>query len=407
MLEILASTADALEQIAGQACLVVAKALLDDEVERRAGPRYARRGPGPYRWGQQQGHLVFGGQKLPLRRPRLREDGKETELESYALLSAARRLQAPVLSLILAGLSTRNYERAVDGFVESYGIQRSSVSRHFVAASAKQLAELCERPLGELKLVAIVLDGKEYTQGTVIVGLGIDEEGHKHVLGLWDGATENAVVVQALLGDLERRGLDMQRRYLFVLDGSKALAKAVRAKFGAGALIQRCQLHKRRNVKAHLPEKWQGQAEQRLKAAYGMRQYEEARQELGKTVEWLRTIHEGAARSLEEGLEETLTLHKLGVPELLRKTLSSTNVIESCFSHVQHQARNVKRWRNAEMVRRWTGAALLAAEKKFRRIRGHKSLPLLLQALCPQSAVAVGSIGGYSGGASAPASNFN
>jgi transposase-like protein len=351
--------------------------------------------------------VVFGGQKLPLRRPRLRHKGQETQLESYALLNAPRRLQAPVLSLMLAGLSTRQYEPAVNGFLESYGIQRSSVSRHFMAASAKQLAELCERGLGELRLVVIVLDGKQYTQGTVIVGLGIDEGGHKHVLGLWDGATENAAVVQGLLGDLERRGLDLGRRYLFVLDGSKALAKAVRAKFGAGALIQRCQLHKRRNVKAHLPEKWQGQAEQRLKAAYGMRQYQEARQELEKTVAWLRTIHEGAARSLEEGLEETLTLHKLGLPELLRQSLSSTNVIESCFSHVQRLARNVKRWRNAQMVRRWMGAALLAAEKRFRRIRGHKSLPLLVQALCPGSAVAVGSVGAYCGGASTPASNFN
>jgi putative transposase len=389
MIEALADTSDVIERMSREVGLLIAKAVLDDEVERKAGARHARTPEAPYRWGAEDGYLVFGGQKVPLERPRLRQGGKEVRLEAYGRLNAPPRMEGAVDHLVVRGVSTRNYQGAVEGFLDSYGIRKSSVSRHFVAASAKQLAELCERPLSALKLAVIVLDGKVYEEATIIVGLGIDETGRKHVLGLWDGATESAETAGGLLKDLHRRGLDLEREYLFVIDGSKALARAIRAQFGAEALVQRCQLHKRRNVKDHLPKKWQGVAEQRLKVAYGLREYEEAREALQKTVHWLRTLSEGAARSLEEGLEETLTLHKLGLPDVLRKTLSSTNVIESCFSHVQHLTRNVKRWRDAQMVRRWVGGMLLVAEKKFRRVRGHKSMPLLLNVLCPQSAVAV------------------
>lgn len=391
--EVLASSADVIERMSCEVGLLLAQAVLNDEVARKAGRPYAQAPDAPYRWGHEAGFLRFGGQKVPLRRPRLRAGDKEVPLETYARLNAPPRMERAVTNLVVRGVSTRNYAGAVRGFLDSYGIQKSSVSRHFVAASAKQLADLCERPLSALKLAVIVLDGKVYREATLIVGLGLDEAGRKHVLGLWDGASESAEVAGGLLADLHRRGLDMEGPYLFVLDGSKALAKAVRTRFGAGALIQRCQLHKRRNVLEHLPKKWQGVADQRLKVAYGLKDWAEASEALRKTVKWLRTIHEGAARSLEEGLEETLTLHRLELPDVLRKTLASTNVIESCFSHVQHLTRNVKRWRNAQMVRRWVGGMLLVAERKFRRIRGYKSMPLLLNALLPQSVVAVKSVG--------------
>jgi transposase-like protein len=394
VLEALANTSEVIEQMSRDVGRLIARAVLEDEVERKAGTRYGRTPGRPYRWGSEPGYLVFGGQKVPLDRPRLRQGRQEVPLEAYGRLQAPPRMEQAVSNLVIRGVSTRNYAGAVAGFLDSYGIEKSSVSRHLVAASAKQLAELCERPLAGLKLAAIILDGKVYRETTIVVGLGLDETGQKHVLGLWDGGTESADVVGGLLKDLVRRGLDPARKYLFVLDGSKALAKAIRAQFGADALIQRCQLHKRRNMAEHLPKRWQGVAEQRLKAAYGLREYEAARAELQRTVGWLRTISEGAARSLEEGLEETLTVHRLRLPDVLRRTLSTTNVIESCFAHVQHLTRNVKRWRNGQMVRRWVGGMLLVAERRFRRIRGYKSLPLLLNALLSQGDVVVLAAGG-------------
>jgi len=389
MAEALASSHGIIEQLAGEVGLMIAQAVLNDEVERRAGEAYNRADAAAYRWGYRPGYIVLGGRKVGLRRPRLREQGRDVALETYRLLQSDGRMQRAAREKMLVGVSTRNYERAVGDFVEGYGLQRSSISRHFVAASAQKVAELCARPVGELGLVALLLDGKEYAGHTFVVALGVDEEGRKHALGLWDGATENAAVCGALLDDLIRRGLDPKGRYLFVIDGSKALPKAIRQRFGERSPIQRCQVHKKRNVREHLPEKWKGLASMKLSAAYGMNTYEEAHEALEKSVKWLRGISEGAARSLEEGLEETLTLHRLGVPPMLRKSLSSTNIIESCLSVVGELTKNVKRWKSVSMVRRWMGSALLEAEQKFNRIRGHKGIPLLTQLLLPPSVVAV------------------
>jgi transposase-like protein len=357
--------------------LLIAQAVLEEEVQRKIASN-----PGSlYRWGFEPGSVVLGGQKLPIRRPRLRQQGREVPLESYDYLRDSGRLQQAVHGQVVRGLSTRNYANALEETGRSWGLRRSSVSRQFKVISAQQLAELCARPLGDLRLVALLIDGKVYKEQTVVVALGIDETGHKHVLGLWDGATENAAVCQALLDDLLRRGLDPQRRYLAVLDGSKALAKAVKQTLGTQTPIQRCQFHKKRNVSDHLPGKWQGTARQRLSAAYGMKHYAEALSALKKTVAWLATLSEGAGRSLEEGLEETLTVHRLSLPDILRRSLATTNVIESCFGHIEHLTRNVKRWRNGSMVLRWVGTMLLEAEKKFRRIRGYQALPALTSAL--------------------------
>lgn len=329
--------------------------------------------------------MVFGGQKVALARPRVRtRGGEEVELDNYRRLQQDGRIQRAVAEKVVCGLSTRKYRRAVEALLDGYGMARSSVSRHFVRATAQQLQELCERRLDELWLVGLLIDGIEFAGQVLVIALGVEENGKKHVLGLWQGATENVAVVKALLEDLVERGLDLGRRYLVVIDGSKALRAAVERLFGAQAEVQRCQLHKRRNVKEHLPEHCRGEYDRRLRNAYAMTGYPEAKQALERLWRQLCDINPSAARSLEEGMEETLTLHRLGVSPLLRRSLSTTNVIESCLSTVRHVARNVKRWREGDHVARWTAAGLLEAEKKFRRVKGYRELKELNRILNPE-----------------------
>jgi putative transposase len=273
----------------------------------------------------------------------------------------------------------------VQSVLSGYGIRKSSVSRHFVWATANQLRALCEKKLEELNLVAILIDGIEFAGQVLIVALGVEESGTKHVLGLWQGATENATVCKALLEDLVERGLNQQRRYLFVLDGSKALRAAVEKIFGARAEVQRCQIHKRRNVRDHLPEGCRADYERQLRNAYAMSSYEDAKGALEKLFRQLERINPSAARSLEEGMEETLTVHRLGLSPLLRRSLASTNIIESCLSTVRHVSRNVKRWQGGDHIARWTAAGLLEAEKKFRKVKGYRELKELAAKLNPHS----------------------
>lgn len=373
------------ERLAGAAGLQILSAILEDEVRQRVGPPY-RPDPasGARRWGSQPGYVVFGGQKRGLERPRVRtREGQEVELENYRRLQQDGRMQRAVAERMVCGLSTRKYRRAVETVLSGYGIRKSSVSRHFVRATAEQLRELCERRLEELKLVALLIDGIEFAGQVLVVALGVTEDGAKHVLGLWQGATENAAVVKALLEDLVERGLDPQRRYLFVLDGSKALRAGIERVFGSQAEVQRCQIHKIRNVIEHLPEGCRADWRRRLRNAYAMTDYAAAKAALEKLWRQLCEINPSAARSLEEGREETLTLHRLGVNSLLRRTLSSTNAIESCLSTVRHVARNVKRWQGGNHIARWTAAGLLEAEKKFRRVKGYRELAELGRKLNP------------------------
>lgn len=374
------------ERLTGEAGLQILRALLEEEVRQRVGPRH-RPAPasGNRRWGRQPGYVVFGGQKVPLARPRVRSRaGEEVELENYRRLQQDGRLQRAVAEKIVCGLSTRNYGRAVEAVLDGYGIERSSVSRHFVRATAQQLEQLCQRRLEDLELLALVIDGLEVAGQTLVVALGVAQDGLKHVLGLWQGATENTTVVKALLEDLVERGLDLGRRYLVVIDGSKALRAAVERVFGRQAEVQRCQVHKRRNVKDHLPEPCRADYDRQLRNAYALTSYPEAKAALERLWRQLCEVNPSAARSLEEGLEETLTLHRLGVAPLLRRSLSSTNLIESCLSTVRHLTRNVKRWRGGDHVARWTAAGLLEAERKFRRLRGYRGLEELERRLNPE-----------------------
>jgi putative transposase len=375
------------EQLTGQAGLQIIGTILEEEVARRVGPPHR---PGPassgVRWGRQPGYVVFGGQRVSIPRPRVRtREGEEVALDSYARLQHDGRRQRAVREGIVAGLTTRNYHRAVESVLDGYGIEKSSVSREFVQASAAQLQELCERKLGELDLVALLIDGIEIGKQVLVIALGIESSGKKHVLGLWQGATENTTVVKALLEDLVERGLKQDRRYLLVIDGAKALRAAIEKVFGERAEVQRCQIHKRRNVKDHLPENCQKDYDRRIRNAYAMTHYAEARAELEKIVRQLERINPSAAHSLEEGLEETLTVHRLGVGARLRRTLSSTNPIESCLSTVERVARNVKRWREGDQSLRWTATGLLEAEKRFNRIKGYREIGVLNRRLNPST----------------------
>jgi len=255
------------------------------------------------------------------------------------------------------------------------------VSEQFIEASREKLRELMERRLEKLELFALLIDGTEFKGHHLMVALGIHKDGRKTVLGLREGATENATVVSELLSDLAGRGLDFSVPRLYVLDGGKALEAAVRRHAGQSAVVQRCQLHKRRNVIEHLPEEHRESVERKLKNAYGMFEYEEAKRALGKLHHELMHLNPSAARSLEEGLEETLTVHRLGVPETLRRTLANTNLIESAFSVVETVCRNVKRWRPGDQAERWVGSGLLFAESKFRRVRGYREIPAMVARL--------------------------
>jgi putative transposase len=373
------------EHLTGLAGLKIIRAVIEDEVMRRVGPRHQPNAASScLRWGQQSGYVVFAGQKVAVERPRVRtRQGEEVQLDSYARLQHDGRRQRAVREGIVAGLTSRNYRRAVQSVLDGYGIEKSSVSREFVQASAAQLKTLCERKLNELDLVAILIDGIHLGKQVLVVALGIATSGEKHVLGLWQGATENTTVVKELLEDLVARGLNPDRRYLFVIDGAKALRTGIERVFGERAEVQRCQIHKRRNVKEHLPNSAQGDTDRRIRNAYQMTGYAEAKAELGKIFRQLERINPSAARSLEEGLEETLTVHRLGVGALLRQTLASSNPIESCFSTVEKVARNVKRWRAGNHALRWTATGLLEAEKKFRRVKGFRDLEILQRKLNP------------------------
>jgi putative transposase len=337
-------------------------------------------------WGSDLSPVYYDKQKVLIDRPRLRgKDNKEIPLGTFQAFRNPRGVRSSVMKNMILGISSRNYEEAVEGFVTGYGIKKSSVSRHFVKATAEQMREFLERDLSGLDLVALFIDGIEFKGHLLVVALGLDKCGKKHVLGLRQGATENATVCASLLEDMARRGLTTGKDYFFVLDGSRALRSAVAKMFGTDVTIQRCQQHKRRNVLDHLPKEHQHAIDARISTAYNMADYDAARKSLELTVKYLEKLNPSAAASLKEGLEETLTVHRLGVTGLLRKTLQTTNPIESCFSVARTITGRVKRWRGDDMVQRWAVASLLRGEKKFRRVKGYKEIPKLIAALQQKS----------------------
>ena len=339
------------------------------------------------RHGHEAGAVTLGGRRVAVERPRVRaaDGSSEIELATYQHFADRDPLARVVLERMLAGVSTRRYPRTQDPVGEEVetrarSTSKSSVSRTFVERTREALGELMGRQLGDLRLAVMMLDGLELKGRMMIVALGITTQGVKIPLGLWEGSTENATVATALLADLVERGLDPEQGMLFVLDGSKALRKAVRSVFGE-VPVQRCLWHKERNVLGHLPERDRPQVKARMRRAWRETDYPRALEQLRQLAGELDHTHPGSAASLREGMEETLTVIKLGIKGKLRRTLESTNACESMIDTVRRTQRNVKNWGSGEMGLRWTAAGMLEAEQQFRKVIGYTDLPRLAVAI--------------------------
>jgi putative transposase len=359
--------------------------LMEAELDEVVGPK-GKHDPErtAVRHGRDRGEVTLGGRRVPVGRPRARTAGGEHEvgLDTYAHFAARDRLTDVMLERMLAGVSTRRYARTgepVGSDIEqvSRSTSKSAVSREFVSRTREHLIDLMSRQLDDLRLAVVMLDGIELKGRCCVVALGIDSDGVKHPLGLWDGSTENATVATTLLANLVERGLDVEQGVLVVIDGAKALRKAVRDVFGVDTPVQRCVRHKERNVLGHLPEHARDSVRRRLRAAWSLDDHDLALERLRALADELARTDPGAAASLREGLEETLTVTRLGVRGNLKRTLASTNPCESMIETVRRISRNVKRWRNGDMCLRWTAAGMLEAETQFRRIIGHGELSKL------------------------------
>ena len=399
MSEIAESMHEGLLALAVGAGLQVMAALMEADVSTLAGPKGKHNMVRmAVRHGRERGSVTLGGRRVPITRPRVRAaDGSgEVAIASYELFSSTELLGKMALERMLAGLSTRRYPvglEPVGGQVDekSSATSKSAVSRRFVAMTETALAELLSADLSGLDLVALMIDGVHFAESCCVVALGIDIEGTKHPLALVEGSTENATLVSGLLVDLRERGLDVTRPMLVGIDGSKALRKAVLDVLDH-PVIQRCQLHKIRNVKDHLPQRLRASVGRKMTDAYHAASALEAEAALLALAKELDRTHPGAAASLREGLEDTLTVLRLGVPPTLARTLRSTNTIESMISVCREHSANVKRWRDGQMALRWCAAGMVEAGKQFRRVNGHLHLPALRAALERESAEHVGPV---------------
>lgn len=360
--------------------------MLEEQRDAICGPRYRHlEERTAYRHGSCPGAVVMGGRRVTMPRPRVRSaEGEELELPLWSRWSQEDPLEQRAMKQMLLGVSTRRYAGSLETLptgVSVRGTSRSAVSRRFVAGTKKRLGDLMRRDLSKLDILVLMIDGVHFEDHVVLAALGITADGTKHVLGLWEGATENATACKALLGDLTSRGLRTDQTMLVVIDGAKALRKAVKDVFGDRALIQRCQEHKRRNVAEQLPESMRPSVRRAMKTAYRCRDAKRARRLLDALAERLDAEHPGATASLREGLDETLTVLDLGLPERLEQTLRTTNPIDNMFGSVRDRTRRVKKWKGGRMILRWCAVALLDAEANFRRIRGHAEMPKLVTAL--------------------------
>lgn len=339
-----------------------------------------------HHWGSAPSELTFGGRRITVGRPRVRtRTGQEVQLPSVSHFRELDPLPERVLNQVVLGVSTRGYAASLEApppGLRSRGTSKSAASRHLVARMGSRMREHLGRRLDELKLVALVIDGIVIARQTVVVALAIARDGTKVPVGLWQGSTENGALCTALLQNLLERGLRIEGRILCVIDGGKGLRKAITDVLGEAVVVQRCQVHKRRNVKDHLPKSRQAHVDAAMRQAYKSSSVDSARKQLRSLAAWLDSEgHEGAAASLREGLEETLTVLKLGLPHSLARSLSTTNSIENVLGTVRRISRNVKRWRGGDMVKRWTAVGVLTAQQRFRRIKGYRDLPALIAAL--------------------------
>lgn len=364
----------------------VVQQLLEDDRTELCGPRYKHN---PERKAGRGGHttssLPFGGRMVQFRRPRvIGKDGQEMPLPLWQQLAEQDPMAERAYEQMVVGVATRKYHRSLEPMPEPLpesGTSKSAVSRRFVRESTKRLEQWLSRDLSELDLVCVMVDGLHVAEHVVLCALGIDAGGHKHVLGLWEGATENGAACRALLANLVKRGLPTDRSLLWVIDGAKALRSAIRNTFGKRSQVQRCQVHKRRNVESHLPKRLQAQVGRAMNQAYKAKTVKTAKRLLNNLARSLEDEHPGAAASLREGLDETLTVLSLGLPKRLARSLSTTNPIENLMERIRQVGRRVKRWRGGTMILRWAAAGVGEAEQGFRRLKGYRSMPALVDAL--------------------------
>jgi transposase-like protein len=367
--------------------------MLCEDAQRLAGPRHSRGERAGHRWGATAGKIGFHGGKVVVRRPRVRSAGHEVALPTWRAAQSEDWLGRWAMNLMLINVSTRKLGRAVrlpEGdlpAVAGDGTSKSAASRRFVALSAERMAAWMASDLSQIDLLVIQIDGLHIGNDLVLVAaLGIDGEGNKHPLGLVEGATENAAVVQALIDNLIERGLDPKLCRLFIVDGAKALTKAIRATFGRHTPIQRCQIHKARNVIERLPRPLHAAVRKTLRQAWELDDADKAERLLRNLARRLEGEARGVAASILEGLDEMLTVNRLGLPAQLRRSLACTNGIENMMGTVRRVCRNVKRWQNVDMALRWTAAGMMEAAKGFRRLKAHKQLPILKAALAAHQA---------------------
>lgn len=363
--------------------LMHAYELLEAEVEALVGPWYSRKEPSAQgtRYGSNPGSLRMAGQRVPIRVPRVRGRRGELPLRSYSALKGPGEVNDLLLRRVLYGLSCRNYEAAAEAIPGAIGLSSSSVSRAFVAASAAKLKEFQERDLSEEDIVAVFLDGKTFADATLVVALGVTLAGDKRFLGFVETDTENEKVLTPFLRSLIERGLDISAGILVILDGGKGLRAAVNKAFSNRALVHRCVWHKRENVVGYLPKREQAVWRKRLQRAYDRPTYAEALSALKTLYKELDLMNQSAAGSLAEGLEETLTLHRLGVFGMLGRSFRTTNCLESVNALVEERCAKVDAWKNSNQRQRWMATALLDIEPRLRRVKGHRHLPLLRSAI--------------------------
>jgi putative transposase len=369
--------------------LTVVHQLMEREVDEVVGPK-GKHDPdrAAKRHGHEDGSMTLGGRRVPVRRPRMRtvDDEHELPVQSYAYFADRDPLTRAVMDRMLAGVSTRKYAAVgepvgEDVEQEASSTSKSSVSEMFIERTGTALGELMARRLDDVRLAVMMLDGMDIADRTHVVALGISTEGVKIPLGLWEGSTENATLARTLLADLVDRGLDPEQAILFVIDGGKAIRRAIKDVFGEHALVHRCHRHKERNVTDLLPERDRPAILARIRGAWALENPELAKQRLEQLVSELQRTWPDAAGSLREGLDETLTLMRLGIGGQLAKTLCSTNPCESMIEIVRYTQRNVKRWQDGDMRKRWTAAGMLVAEQQFRRIIGYRDLAKLVIAI--------------------------
>ena len=379
MVDLIEQSRMAVEELVDVAGRVTVEAVLNLSAQQVAGiPSQGKRREGEVYWhGMQRGSVYLSQRKLPVNKPRLRKkgkgSGKEVAVPAYEAMQDREGMGARMLDLLMRGVTTRQYQHVIPEMAETVGVCKSSVSRETIVAAEKELESLTARRFDKLDLLIIYLDGMVFGDHHVIGAVGVDAEGHKHLLGIQEGATENAAAVKDLLERLVEQGVDPKRKRLFVIDGSKALRTAINAVFGADHPVQRCRQHKLRNVLDRLPEDQKDQVKSLLKAAWRL-DHKEGMAKIRKLSEWLERECPAAAASLLEGLEECFTINRLELPASLHRCLATTNVIESPHAGVRTRTNRVSRWNDGNMVLRWVASAFLATEKSFRRIMGYKDL---------------------------------